>query len=388
MKKYLRYQDHLTVEKPILSVSSDISTGSNQPASYIMTRERREKPHSYLRLNDDGTYEQIQSDKDLPCVYYIDPNRDKLELPYQPLQVQDSVGIQKQRKDTLTRRVNETLTQTNELNQDELRMLRFFPNKLRLMVYNVFGFGVYKGERSVNTYSNLELGNNILAGFQNITSTHKPDILCLQELPREFLTLLYPHLRATYSYYTLCKSSGLQNGILLNKTYDSITSNLKYKSQTSHSLSRNRCMTMYNLALKDARGKKPNFIVVSLHLELSSFQQRQIEINRVFGYLSPYVRTSNIIILGDFNCDYTELKGHAEPNGYIITDDKHKANLESKGVSIPDKAKERMITSYQGGSRTDWILVNKDFEYKILGIYKIFSQVSDHAPIVIDIEKP
>ena len=52
------------------------------------------------------------------------------------------------------------------------------------------------------------------------------------------------------------------------------------------------------------------------------------------------------------------------------------------------KKYENMISSYQGANGVDHIFVNINSIYieKILGVYKIFTQVSDHSPLIVDLE--
>jgi hypothetical protein len=295
---------------------------------------------------------------------------------------------------------------------NKIKILRNNPNKLRIMSYNV------------NQWKNTELKdktNEILSDILIVL----PDILCLQEFidinfrsPNDYI---YKEFNKLYSKISSCKSSNdlynviyinnsISNRILTNSCLNlgnNITNeNANKNSSTSISFkfNDNSIMNIYNINLfenninNETLNNMKNLInhINSIcydkliignfnNYSLSDYSTKIIY-NQFINSKKQHINPDSINSL--FNvCDYIQSNPSASQNRnkYIDLYDIYlngKENFFKNNISfIP------LNTNIFGG-RNNMAFTNKSNNKQILGIYKLYSNINSHSPIIIDFYDP
>lgn len=237
---------------------------------------------------------------------------------------------------------------------DFVYQLSNFPNKLRIMTYNV---------KSYN-YNHKYTKDNIIQEIYKVN----PDILCLQE----HLGEIYP--LENYKYVVNCKSEHMFDNVIYSKFHIKTSKTIPIESS--------RCAILATIEYRE--GKFIN--IINTHLPLNS-PGRIESIKKIVSE-----GLSNTLIVGDFNSyrknDYNgeelhklaELKKHHEyPNIFETTNYLEKIGYTDSFKSmIPPKN-----TSIYGG-RVDFVYKSPDFMLPVIGSYVHYSDNSDHLPVIVD----
>ena len=313
----------------------------------------------------------------------------------------------------------------------KLSILRNNSHSLRIMTYNVHEWTDSSGKINING-----ILNDILLVF--------PDILCLQEHKLGPLSIQSKQTIIFHQYYehgaSCSADNNLLNTIFVKKT---IKPRIKILGPLGHNIGENtkhkdakeRCMNAIEYTFKD-RINKINIFNTHLHYDNTNedtfinFQNALKIINEISKSGAEII---DKIILGDFNSyceyDYPDMPisycKYDYPNMTIheksILDDFNSAkkdlvknNPRESLFSVCDyinKPHIGLIDMYDSylkgiysffkynksyiplntnryGGRIDLMFWNKDNKQQLLGIYKLYSEESDHSPIICDLYDP
>jgi endonuclease/exonuclease/phosphatase family metal-dependent hydrolase len=198
-----------------------------------------------------------------------------------------------------------------------------------------------------------------------------------------------------YSYRSQCMASVTHSG---QDTYFGNLLVSKYPVENIIGVSlkgyyQGRCMAVAEIIFplpseRDPKGVNQKMIVCTVHLDVFDFtgKTRLIEIQEVIAFLKKF--NEPIILMGDLNAlryqDYTddERQWLARNNqGYPLDFDVVK-ELEAHGYQ--DVFRNFKYSTWTG-RRVDYIFT-KNFPYKIVGTYVYYTSVSDHLPVIMDID--
>lgn len=313
------------------------------------------------------------------------------------------------------------LRQNNDFRLNSIKkisILRNNPRVLRIMSYNIHEW------RHANMKLNQQgMINEILLVF--------PDILCVQENKEELISISGPHPNKTinlfHSYYEKVSNCNADNG-LSNTIYVKKTIKGRVKESTSKNIGKNatnsdareRCYTSIEYTNSDDE----TILIANVHLHYNNLNNDMlININNMLDDLK--VIPNDKIIIGDFNSyseddyrptdvlasfkrakeeyfrdrvygtDYESYKHNlfavcnrlentdSEPNLQLI--DMYKSYLDGPDNFFKDYKTYIPLNTNSFGGRIDHAFWNKNNKMKLLGMYKLYSDESDHAPIIIDL---
>jgi exonuclease III len=261
-----------------------------------------------------------------------------------------------------------------------------------------------------------------------------PDILCLQE-NKPGMPGVNPKIKQTdifYKYYELIDSCTADND-LVNTIYvkKSIFDRIRFITKqniganTIDPDAKKRCMTSIKYTFKD--GRELNIFNVHLH-----YDNLNNDISTNFANALKIIEKipGDKIILGDFNSyckyDYPDIpisgrnilndfmSSKSSMPGLDIKNPSHVQSLFSVCESInatKDNSNLQLIDMYESylgnsrnfftdtksfiplntnryGGRIDLMFWNIKNEQKLLGMYKLYSEESDHSPIICDLYDP
>lgn len=310
--------------------------------------------------------------------------------------------------------------------EKKLNRLRNNSHTLRIMTYNV-----HEWTDSSNIENVDRILNDILLVF--------PDILCLQEdkssltdsTKSRYIDIQSDIVNLFNRFYMriiFCNAdNGLINSIFIKKIIrdnvhiiDSSFENIG--KDTKESDAQKRCMSYIKYIFKDGR----TINIFNLHLHYYNVNN-DASINFSNALESIMKKTGDKIILGDFNsyCNYDypdqTINGRNILQDFIeskktmprvdITDQVHKESLFSICKFIEDNPSFNLIDMYESyldgrtnffkddksyiplntnryGGRIDLMFWNTDNTQKLLGMYKLYSEESDHSPIICDLYDP
>jgi endonuclease/exonuclease/phosphatase family metal-dependent hydrolase len=310
--------------------------------------------------------------------------------------------------------------------EKKLNRLRNNSHTLRIMTYNV-----HEWTDSSNIENVDRILNDILLVF--------PDILCLQEdkssltdsTKSRYIDIQSDIVNLFNRFYMriiFCNAdNGLINSIFIKKIIrdnvhiiDSSFENIG--KDTKESDAHKRCMSYIKYIFKDGR----TINIFNLHLHYYNVNN-DASINFSNALESIMKKTGDKIVLGDFNsyCNYDypnrTINGRNILQDFIeskktmprvdITDQVHKESLFSICKFIEDNPSFNLIDMYESyldgranffkddksyiplntnryGGRIDLMFWNTDNTQKLLGMYKLYSEESDHSPIICDLYDP
>lgn len=277
-------------------------------------------------------------------------------------------------------------------------------NNLRnnIHVLRIMTFNVHEWKDSKNNVNYEKMIIDIINVF--------PDILCLQEdkigLPHNYINskIQNPTLNLFDLHYKKinhCNAdNNLINSIYIKKTIENRvihSETLNIGKNTSTNDAQNRCATKITYI----NNKNEQIDIINVHLHYSNIND---DAKKNIVNLVENIKTSNKIILGDFNnYNKKDLANDNLKNQFDIAKGRYNEGdksfeiceyLENEGmfdayelylndINYQDRYKYKPLNTTRFGGRIDHIYLPDNF--KILGVYKLYSESSDHSPIIIDL---
>jgi len=283
---------------------------------------------------------------------------------------------------------------------DKIKVLRNNNNVLRIMTFNV-----HEWKDSFNNKNYIEMIKDIIEVF--------PDILCLQE-DKDGLPNSYDnedkYIKLFNNYYnkqTHCNAdNNLINSIYVKKSIQERVENFLDENIGDGLIGNaaKRCSTIIKYKLKNEK----EILIANTHLHFENLRQEAL--NNMKNLLNLISTNNNdnlpVIILGDFNNykleditqpklldKFKEVKGtyynpkqfyvcrHLERENWVDVYDNYLKDIDVKHGYIP-------LNTTRYGGRIDHVYLNENFisqQYKILGVYNLYTDSSDHSPIIVDI---
>lgn len=272
---------------------------------------------------------------------------------------------------------------------------------IRIMTYNIYEWS--RWNVLYNAYN-----NHAVAKFDDIFRV-SPTIVCLQEYNEIIFDptkndidaiTAFNQFKDQYELVGMCKADQGFVGILYNIIYIKRNSGFQVEilNQDAYNIGDiQRCGVFADLKYNG----KTICIIANIHLEVKNVDYRLQNIDNALTKLNKY-NINNKIILGDFNSyrknDYTveqlqrlkDIKGPHYIPTFEVTD-----KLESQGwidsftkffteINAEKKDWQYPVNTNRYGGRVDFIYVNSEWNLPILGTYKLYSDASDHSPIIVD----
>lgn len=132
-----------------------------------------------------------------------------------------------------------------------------------------------------------------------------------------------------------------------------------------------------------------HLVIANTHLDVydNTGETRRMQITTLMNHLHDYYPNTPKMIIGDFNClrrnDYEEdVRTWLESNSPSIDYDTVKL-IEKNGYTDLFVDKDLKYTVWSG-RRVDYMFV-KDFPYTVSATYALYSDASDHIPLIVDI---
>jgi endonuclease/exonuclease/phosphatase family metal-dependent hydrolase len=280
---------------------------------------------------------------------------------------------------------------------------------IRIVSYNVHN-GFYDPsdkklqiEQMMETFTYLQ--PNIL-GLQEVANRSRADESKQQQkqsIDKQIETLLNQKMRLAAN----CKASELYGGFYNQTWLDSSMKNVKLGKLSSIDLHaktpfekkvEGRCANIVCVHLPKA--KKANLWVINLQLDVSDVtgKTRIAESQRVLDYINENVPPSDfVVVMGDFNSvrqqDYTPKhwkwlqdvamgrygSGQDTSVAHLFEKADYREAADIFGIRIP--------ISVWSGKRVDFMFLSHHFQRKHIYNFSISpSSVSDHAPLVLDLD--
>lgn len=314
--------------------------------------------------------------------------------------------------------IKETEIKTDMLKIDEseykrsiekINNLRDHIDVLRIMIFNVHGW------RDANKKFNY---SNMIKDIVNVF----PDILCVQEdINIDMSNIKYTDeiklFTENYTKFNFCNADfNLENSIYVKKSILNkckIYKNFKIGKNINDISAKDRCTTsiIYTMNNKD------EIYLYNTHLHHTNVQGYALQnVQQLYNEIEKDKNTDkNFIIMGDFNSynekdlknedlknEFKKLKekhGCISKNGDINCDNMFQVckYLESKRLNdiydiyvnflIYQNSNNNNIplNTTKFGGRIDHVFLSKNFKHTILGVYKLYTDSSDHSPIIFDI---
>jgi endonuclease/exonuclease/phosphatase family metal-dependent hydrolase len=295
---------------------------------------------------------------------------------------------------------------------DGLNLLRNNKHTLRIMTFNV-----HEWKDASNTINYIGMISDIINVF--------PDILCVQEnklnLPKTSTVLgttdqSSPYVDLFYKYYESVGHCDADNSLInsiyvkkfiLHKVKLHGTQNIGKDTLSSDATK--RCATLIDYTFNNGT------IVTIINLHLHYSNENNDALKNIKNIIEATDKLDNKIILGDFNSynkkDYdtddimlqfktakTGMSGITKTNDLIsdvslqklfdVCDYLENNNMtDVYDIYLKNHKRSGYIpldTCIYGG-RIDHIYFSKNLQQPILGVYKLYTDSSDHTPIIVDI---
>ncbi len=319
--------------------------------------------------------------------------------------------IQKPQKQSLIIGKNQ-LEVSTEFSKNSLEILqknKSNPHIIRIMTYNIFHWGPWSDLDPLPPHKIIDIANSGGIFMLNNILNIMPDILCLQEfidLPTSGnvkLLEVINRFNELYENVGECKADfNLFNAVyvLRDKKFTINVFNNKY-----HNIEYGddaRCGVFIDISHNGI----PLFSLANIHLHNGSSINRVGNLEKTLE-LIKLGKSKNKIIVGDFNSyrqkDYPgnmigeleEVKGkkyygsdenmfgainHIEKIGW--TESFAKYFIDN---NINDNEHQYPINTTRYGGRIDFMYFNKEWDIPIVGTYNLYSNASDHTPIITDL---
>jgi len=255
-----------------------------------------------------------------------------------------------------------------------------YKNNLRILTFNTY---FWNSRLIVNNFKNQ---------FEVINKLN-PDIIFLQECTwlNNDDNKIKSFKQIGYKYVILSKTTILEN----NNYYGNITfSKFPIKYHSIIDLTVDGCIDNHNCIHINIF----DIDIFGMHLDVydSSDKTRINQLNILFKYINENISSNNIIILGDFNL-LNKYQLNKETIEYIIKHDKLR-NVVTHFEAIDTILNNDFIDIYDFinkdfpkltccfDRRIDYIFVKKSHNLNIKDINCIKSDISDHYPLILDID--
>jgi endonuclease/exonuclease/phosphatase family metal-dependent hydrolase len=276
----------------------------------------------------------------------------------------------------------------------KLKILRNNSHTLRIMTYNIHEW------KDANN-------NNTMEYILNDILIVSPDILCLQENKKDIIFYNYKKFTDNYTLINECDSdNNLVNSIFIKYTIQSQIENIQsfnIGDKTKDNDAKKRCCTCILYTFKNDK----KLLIANTHLHYNTFNGDTLKNMENLINQLPYSYT-NKIILGDFNSycktDYKDMNSFLESKKSMGNlDELNKQSLFDVcdlliKNNYKDMYKSYLNTNYESpyipintnryGGRIDHMFWNITDNIEILGIYTLYSNYSDHIPIIVDLYDP
>ena len=154
------------------------------------------------------------------------------------------------------------------------------------------------------------------------------------------------------------------------------------------------CQVLIHSIIKLPNNKIMDIFGVHLDVHDETENTRYNQINDIINLISKNRKSNSVIIGGDFNAlnknnySYSEWEWIKNNNlgrkPQVMTQTKAIELLLNNGYVSCDKKNKNKYTVWSGRT-VDHIFINNNFEYKLLDIYRYFTNCSDHLPVILDI---